>query len=207
MAVPSLPPHPPGLRIGLYGGSFNPPHAGHLHVGLLALKRLRLDRIWWLVTPGNPLKELGGLPPLAERMAAAQALARHPRLAVTGFEAAIGARYTLDSLEYLAGHAPGVRFVWIMGADNLAQFDRWRGWRRIAQLMPFAVIDRPGWTLRAAQSRAALALARFRIDETDAPVLADRAPPAWVFLHGPRSALSSTVLRQQRRANFDGLQH
>lgn len=207
MAVPSLPPHPPGLRIGLYGGSFNPPHAGHLHVGLLALKRLRLDRIWWLVTPGNPLKELGGLPPLAERMAAAQALARHPRLAVTGFEAEIGARYTLDSLEYLAGHAPGVRFVWIMGADNLAQFDRWRGWRRIAQLMPFAVIDRPGWTLRAAQSRAALALARFRIDETDAPVLADRAPPAWVFLHGPRSALSSTVLRQQRRANFDGSQH
>jgi len=207
VAVPSLPPHPPGLRIGLYGGSFNPPHAGHLHVGLLALKRLRLDRIWWLVTPGNPLKELGGLPPLAERMAAAQALARHPRLAVTGFEAEIGARYTLDSLEYLAGHAPGVRFVWIMGADNLAQFDRWRGWRRIAQLMPFAVIDRPGWTLRAAQSRAALALARFRIDETDAPVLADRAPPAWVFLHGPRSALSSTVLRQQRRANFDGSQH
>lgn len=207
MAVPSLPPHPPGLRIGLYGGSFNPPHAGHLHVGLLALKRLRLDRIWWLVTPGNPLKELGGLPPLAERMAAAQALARHPRLAVTGFEAEIGARYTLDSLEYLAGHAPGVRFVWIMGADNLAQFDRWRGWRRIAQLMPFAVIDRPGWTLRAAQSRAALALARFRIDETDAPVLADRAPPAWVFLHGPRSALSSTVLRQQRRANFDGSRH
>jgi nicotinate-nucleotide adenylyltransferase len=207
VAVPSLPPHPPGLRIGLYGGSFNPPHAGHLHVGLLALKRLRLDRIWWLVTPGNPLKELGGLPPLAERMAAAQALARHPRLAVTGFEAEIGARYTLDSLEYLAGHAPGVRFVWIMGADNLAQFDRWRGWRRIAQLMPFAVIDRPGWTLRAARSRAALALARFRIDETDAPVLADRAPPAWVFLHGPRSALSSTVLRQQRRANFDGLQH
>ena len=207
MAVPSLPPHPPGLRIGLYGGSFNPPHAGHLHVGLLALKRLRLDRIWWLVTPGNPLKELGGLPPLAERMAAAQALARHPRLAVTGFEAEIGARYTLDSLEYLAGRAPGVRFVWIMGADNLAQFDRWRGWRRIAQLMPFAVIDRQGWTLRAARSRAALALARFRLDETDAPVLADRAPPAWVFLHGPRSALSSTVLRQQRRANFDGSQH
>jgi nicotinate-nucleotide adenylyltransferase len=207
VAVPSLPPHPPGLRIGLYGGSFNPPHAGHLHVGLLALKRLRLDRIWWLVTPGNPLKELGGLPPLAERMAAAQALARHPRLAVTGFEAEIGARYTLDSLEYLAGRAPGVRFVWIMGADNLAQFDRWRGWRRIAQLMPFAVIDRPGWTLRAAQSRAALALARFRIDETDAPVLADRTPPAWVFLHGPRSTLSSTVLRQQRRANFDRSQH
>jgi nicotinate-nucleotide adenylyltransferase len=198
----SLPPHPPGLRIGLYGGSFNPPHAGHLHVTLLALKRLRLDRAWWIVTPGNPLKELSGLAPLPERMAAARRLARHPRIDVTGFEAKIGARYTLDTLEYAAARAPAVRFVWIMGADNLAQFSRWRGWRRIAELMPFAVVDRPGWTLRATHSKAALALAPFRIDESDAPVLADLAPPAWVFLHGPRSPLSSTVLRQQRARTF-----
>jgi nicotinate-nucleotide adenylyltransferase len=198
----SLPPHPPGLRIGLYGGSFNPPHAGHLHVTLLALKRLGLDRVWWIVTPGNPLKELAGLAPLSERMVAARALAQHPRIAVTGFEAAIGARYTLDTLEYVAARAGSARLVWIMGADNLAQFSRWRGWRRIAELMPFAVVDRPGWTLRATRSKAALALARFRIDETDAPVLADLAPPAWVFLHGPRSALSSTVLRQQRLRTF-----
>jgi nicotinate-nucleotide adenylyltransferase len=197
-----LPPHARGQRIGLYGGSFNPPHAGHLHVSLMALRRLRLDRVWWLVTPGNPLKELAGLPPLAERMAAARALARHPRITVTGFEAQIGARYTLDSLEYLVRRASGARFVWIMGADNLAQFDRWRGWRRIAELAPFAVIDRPGWTLRAARSKAALALSRCRIDETDAALLADLAPPAWVFLHGPRSALSSTVLRQQRHRTF-----
>lgn len=197
-----LPPHPPGVRIGLYGGSFNPPHAGHLHVSRMALTRLRLDRVWWLVTPGNPLKEFAGLLPLAERLAAARALARHPRIAVTGFEAGIGARYTLDSLEYLTVRAPDVRFVWIMGADNLAQFSRWLGWRRIAEIMPFAVIDRPGWTLKATHSQAAQALARFRIDETDAALLPDLAPPAWAFLHGPRSPLSSTVLRQQRRRTF-----
>jgi nicotinate-nucleotide adenylyltransferase len=197
-----LPPHPPRLRIGLYGGSFNPPHAGHRHVTLLALKRLRLDRVWWIITPGNPLKELSGLAPLPERMAAARALARHPRIAVTGFEAQIGARYTLDTLEYVAARAPAARFVWIMGADNLAQFSRWRGWRRIAELMPFAVVDRPGWTLRATRSKAALALAPFRIDETDAAVLPSLPPPAWVFLHGPRSPLSSTVLREQRHRTF-----
>lgn len=168
----------------------------------MALARLRLDRIWWLVTPGNPLKELAGLPPLSERLAAARALALHPRIAVTGLEAAIGARYTLDTLEFLTGRAPGVRFVWLMGADNLAQFDRWRGWRRIAELMPFAVIDRPGWTLKAAHARAAQALARFRIDESDAALLPDLPPPAWTFLHGPRSTLSSTVLRQQRQRTF-----
>lgn len=197
-----LPPHAPGLRIGLYGGSFNPPHRGHLHVSRMALARLRLDRIWWLVTPGNPLKELAGLPPLSERMAAARALALHPRIAVTGLEAAIGARYTLDTLEFLTGRAPGVRFVWLMGADNLAQFDRWRGWRRIAELMPFAVIDRPGWTLKATHARTAQALARFRIDESDAALLPNLPPPAWTFLHGPRSTLSSTVLRQQRQRTF-----
>jgi nicotinate-nucleotide adenylyltransferase len=168
----------------------------------MALRRLKLDRVWWLVTPGNPLKELAGLPPLPERMAAARALARHPWIEVTGFEAKIGARYTLDTLEYLIGRASGVRFVWLMGADNLAQFDRWRGWRRIAELMPFAVIDRPGWTLRSTHSKAALALREFRIDESDAALLADLAPPAWVFLHGPRSTLSSTVLRQQRSRTF-----
>ena len=197
-----LPLHPPGLRIGLYGGSFNPPHPGPRPVTLLALKRLKLDRVWWIVTPGNPLKELSGLAPLPERMAAARAIARHPRIEVSGVEADIGARYTLDTLEYLVSRAPAVRFVWIMGADNLAQFSRWRGWRRIAELMPFAVVDRPGWTLRATHSKAALALAPFRIDETDAPVLPSLPPPAWVFLHGPRSALSSTVLRQQRQPTF-----
>ena len=194
-----LPPHAPGMRIGLYGGTFNPAHAGHRHVSLLAMRRLRLDRLWWVVTPGNPLKERGGLAPACERAAAAQVLARHPRIDVTCFEEEIGAAFTVETLTYVAARCETVRFVWIMGADSLASFHRWRGWRRIARLMPFAVIDRPGWTLRAAGSRAALALAPYRVDESDAPILANLDPPAWTFLHGPRSFLSSSELRKHGR--------
>ena len=190
-----LPAHAPGMRIGLFGGSFNPPHDGHRHASLLAMKRLRLDRVWWLVTPGNPLKRNDGLPPLTQRLAAAAAQARHPRISVTGIEAAIGTRYTWDTLLWLTRHCPGLRFVWIMGADNLASFHRWQRWREIAALMPIAIVDRPQATLRAAGGKAALALARWRLDETDAGLLTMRRPPAFVFLHGPRSALSSTQLR------------
>jgi nicotinate-nucleotide adenylyltransferase len=196
-----LPMAGPGLRIGLYGGSFNPPHAGHLHVSLLAMKRLRLDRIWWIVTPGNPLKSLGELASTEARAAAASELADHPRIDVTTFEEAIGSRYTIDTLRYLTGRCPGARFVWIMGADNLATFHRWRGWREMARLMPMAVVDRPGWTLKATRSRAAVALRTWRIPECEAPALADRNPPAWVFLHGPRSFLSSTELRLRGRTS------
>jgi nicotinate-nucleotide adenylyltransferase len=186
------------MRIGIYGGSFNPAHAGHRHVSLVALRRLRLDRVWWVVTPGNPLKETSGLAPLATRIEAARLGAAHPRIEVTGFEALIGARYTVDTLRFLKGRCPGVSFVWLMGADNLASFHRWRGWRAIAGLMPFAVIDRPGYTLRATRSQAALALGRYRIEESRAPLLAGLPPPAWVFLHGPRSHLSSTAIRNRR---------
>ena len=187
------------MRIGLYGGTFNPAHAGHRHVSLLAMKRLRLDRLWWVVTPGNPLKERGGLALACERAAAARTVARHPRIDITCFEEEIGARYTVDTLSYVVERCPTVRFVWIMGADSLGSFHRWLGWRRISWLMPFAVIDRPGWTLRAVQSRAAMALAPYRIDESDAPLLPDLPPPAWAFLHGPRSSLSSTELRKGER--------
>jgi nicotinate-nucleotide adenylyltransferase len=190
-----LPPHAPGSRIGLYGGSFNPAHAGHRHVSLIALKRLRLQRLWWVVTPGNPLKDRRGLAPAAERAKAARAVVRDPRIEVTDFEEALGATFTVETLGYLRARCPAVRFVWIMGADSLATFHRWRGWREIATLMPFAVVDRPGWTLRATSSPAATALARWRLDESDAPVLADLAPPAWTFLHGPRSRLASSDLR------------
>ena len=157
--------------------------------------------LWWIVTPGNPLKERGGLAPACERAAAAQELARHPRIDVTCFEEEIGARFTVDTLAYAVARCPAVRFVWIMGADSLASFHRWRGWERIAGLMPFAVVDRPGWTLRAARSRAATALSRHRIDESDAALLPLLAPPAWVFLHGPRSPLSSSELRQKERSS------
>lgn len=192
-----LPPAAPGMRIGLYGGSFNPAHAGHLHVSRMALKRLRLDRVWWLATPGNPLKDLRELAPLADRLATAGTVAEDPRIAVTGFEAAIGARYTVETLRWLRLRRPALRFVWIMGADSLTSFHRWERFREIASLMPIAVIDRPGHTLAAPNAPGARALARWRIDETDAPLLADHAPPAWVFLHGPRSSLSSTALRKR----------
>lgn len=193
-----LPAHGPGQRIGLFGGTFDPPHAAHLAACLLAIKRLHLDRVWWLVTPGNPLKDTSGLAPLDERVAAARSLARHPRIAVTGFEAEIGARYTYDTVRHLAARCPGVHLVWIMGADNLRGFHHWQKWRGIAALVPIAVIDRLGSSLYAAGSVAAHALAPHRIRERNAAVLPVMRPPAWVFLHGLKSPLSSTALRALR---------
>jgi len=189
------------MRIGLFGGTFDPPHAAHLAASLLAMKRLQLDRMWWLVTPGNPLKDTRGLRPLEQRMADAAKLASHPRIDVTGLEAVINTRYTYDTLEYLVRRCAGVRFVWVMGADNLASFHRWRGWRTIAELMPLAVVDRPGFTLRATQSRAAICLAPYRVGVEKTPTLATMPPPAWVFLYGPRSSLSSTQLRRSGRTS------
>ncbi|KLK91027.1 nicotinate-nucleotide adenylyltransferase [Microvirga vignae] len=192
------------MRIGLYGGSFNPAHAGHRHVSLMALKRLRLDRLWWVVTPGNPLKDTGELASTAMRVKQAKEMAEDPRIDVTAFEGEICARYTIDTLAYLKRRFPGVHFVWVMGADNLAGFHRWRGWRRIARMMPMAIIDRPGWTLKAMRSRTAVALSSGRISEGRAPALAGLRPPAWVFLHGPRSHLSSTMLRRMGRTSPSG---
>jgi nicotinate-nucleotide adenylyltransferase len=196
-----LPCHAAGLRIGLFGGTFNPPHAGHRLASLIALTRLRLDRVWWLVTPGNPLKHNDGLPPLADRMRWAADLARHPRIEITDLEAQIGTRYTYDTIRWLTGRCPGVDFVWIMGADNLASFHRWQHWREIAALVSIAVIDRPGSTLKAMQSRGGQWLARHRLREHEASQLARLQPPAFTFLHGPRSDLSSTELREKARSS------
>ena len=193
---PRLPAHAPGMRIGLLGGSFNPPHKAHLMISLRALKRLGLDAVWWLVTPGNPLKDNRRLPPLAERAALARAMAAHPRIVVTAFEAEAGLVYTVDAVAYLRMRAPRTRFVWLMGADNLVSFHRWRGWREIAAMVPIAVFDRPGATLRALNAPAAQALARFRVDEAQVQALFRNSPPCWTLLHGPRSTLSSTALRQ-----------
>jgi len=190
-----LPPHGPGLKIGLLGGSFNPPHEAHLGVSLLAMRRLGLDRVWWLVTPGNPLKDTRALPPLAGRVNAARRVAAHPRVDVTDLEAAIGTRFTADTIAWLIRRFPAVRFVWIMGADNLAQFDRWQNWRAIAEAVPIAVVDRFGASYAATASPAAQALAAARIRERDARSLPDRRPPAWVYLHGLKSPLSSTAIR------------
>ena len=195
-AFAGLPPHGRGQRIGLFGGSFNPPHDGHRAASLLALHRLELDWIWWLVTPGNPLKDTSDLPPLPERMAMARRLAAHPQIVVTGLEARLGSPYTCDLVTTLTARCPMTRFVWIMGADSFAHFHLWKDWRRIAATLPLAIIDRPGFTLSAAQTRAATSLRGAAIDETDALTLATREPPAYVFLHGPRSDLSSTALRE-----------
>lgn len=199
-----LPPHAPGMRIGLFGGTFDPPHSAHRDASLLAMKRLKLDRVWWLVTPGNPLKDTRGLQPLEKRMAAARALTHHPRIDVTGLEAVINTRYTYDTLEFLKRRCWGVKFVWVMGADNLRSFSRWQNWRGIANLMPMAVVDRMGSSLYAIGSRAPEALKRHRIPEQDAVTLADRKPPAWVYLHGLKSPLSSTALRALRKGTTKG---
>jgi nicotinate-nucleotide adenylyltransferase len=197
--VIGLPPHAPGLRIGLFGGTFDPPHEAHLGATLLAMKKLRLDRVWWLVTPGNPLKDTRGLAPLQQRIAAARALTNHPRIDVTGFEAVINTRYTYDTIIWLITRCPRVRFVWLMGADNLRSFHRWQRWRGIAQLLPIAVVDRLGPSLYALAGVAGQALWRCRIPESKAGSLAERKPPAWMYLHGLKSPLSSTALRAARQ--------
>ena len=197
--VPRLPPFTPGMRIGLLGGSFNPPHEGHALITRLALRRLALDRVWWLVTPGNPLKSLTGLAALKARMEAARRLDVGPKVVVSDIEAQIGSRYTYDTLLWLKRRAPGAHFVWIMGADNLRQFQLWRHWRLIADLMPIVVVDRPGSTLQAISSQAGIALAPWRVPERDAARIASMRPPALIFLHGPRSSLSSTALRRVGR--------
>ena len=163
-----LPPTAPGRRIGLLGGSFDPAHGGHRHISIEALARLELDQIWWLVSPGNPLKNHNRLAALERRIANASALANHPRMKVTGFEAVLGTSFTAETLDFLAGRTRNVKFVWLMGADNLASFHHWRAWRWIMQLMPVAVFDRPGWRYRALGSRAATAFSVCRLPEAEA---------------------------------------
>jgi nicotinate-nucleotide adenylyltransferase len=193
------PPVQPGMRIGLLGGSFNPPHAAHRLISLNALKRLQLHQVWWMVTPGNPLKEHSGLAPLGERIRLCREVSRHPRIAVTAFETGIGTAYTAKALRFLRRRFPGVHFVWLMGADNLASFHRWNEWQSIFRLMPIAVEDRPGWRHRALASQAAACFGHFRMPENAAAALTSLPPPTWVYLSGPLSQLSSTALRAGRK--------
>jgi nicotinate-nucleotide adenylyltransferase len=185
----------PGMRIGLFGGTFNPPHEAHRAASLLALKRLGLDRIWWLVTPGNPLKKNRALPPLASRIATSRKAAAHPAIEVTGIEAALRTRFTRDTVAKLQARFPQVRFVLVIGADNLALLHRWKNWRALARMIPIAVVERPDYDLSSLAAPAATSLARARINENDAALLPLVKPPAWVFLHGLKSQLSSTALR------------
>jgi nicotinate-nucleotide adenylyltransferase len=191
-----------GLRIGLLGGSFNPAHAGHRFVSLYALKTLGLDRIWWLVSPQNPLKPSEGMASLAERVTRARAVAAHPRIEVTALEAALDTRFTVDTLTALRRTHPKTRFVWLMGADNLVQIGRWRRWNRIFELVPIAVFRRPTYSLGASRSKAARRFTRRRVGEQRARGLAGRTPPAWVFLRNPLHPASATAIRQARTAGF-----
>lgn len=188
-----------GARIGLFGGSFNPPHEGHLNVCDLALKRLRLDQIWWMVTPGNPLKDTSELPSLIDRIKLSEGIIEDPRIKVTAFEARHKVRFTADTVQLVLRMRPRQKFIWLMGADNLADFHRWQDWKKIAGSLPIAIIDRPGSTLAYRSARASLALSRYRVDDADASMLPDMKPPVWTFIHGPRSSLSSTQLRNRAK--------
>jgi nicotinate-nucleotide adenylyltransferase len=183
-----------GMTVGLFGGSFDPPHAGHVHVSREALKRLGLDRVWWLVSPGNPLKDRGPAP-LDRRMAAARSKVSHPRVIVTDIEARLGTRYTAETIEALIARYPGVRFVWLMGADNLAQFHRWQRWDWITRTVPICVLARPGHRISARTAKAAQVYRHARIPASHARLLPHAEAPAWVFLNMPMVDVSSTEIR------------
>ncbi len=180
-----------GTVVGLLGGSFDPAHEGHVHVTLEALKRLGLDRVWWLVSPGNPLKAHGPAP-LARRMARARALMRHPRVDVTDVEARLGTRHTARTVALLRARYQGVRFVWLMGADNLATFHLWEDWRGILGRVPVAVLARPGERIAARTSPAATIYRRYRVPPMGIGL---RCPPAWTFVNVPMHAASSSAIR------------
>lgn len=182
-----------GLRVGLLGGSFNPAHDGHIHASELALKQLQLDHVWWLVAPQNPLKETRGMAAFDDRLAAAKAFVRHPRIAVTGIEAELGTRFTVDTLHALKRRFPQVSFVWLMGSDNLEQLPRWRDWQGIFAAMPIAVVARPGTALGARTSKAATTYRdRYFAPSRHFSVI---RPPSWTMLDFKRNRASATALR------------
>ncbi len=184
-----------GQIVGLLGGSFDPPHRGHVHITLEALRRFGLDRIWWMVSPGNPLK--ADAPAAMERrLAACRQIMRHPRVEVTDVEARLGTRFTAETLLKLRRAYPRVTFVWLMGADNLASFHRWDAWRDIMETVPIGVLARPGEQLRAGLSPAARVYREARLPARQAGALPDGSAPRWTLIAGPMVAQSSTALRE-----------
>jgi nicotinate-nucleotide adenylyltransferase len=185
-----------GQRIGLLGGSFDPPHAGHVHISRWALRAAGLDHVWWLVSPGNPLKARGPAE-IDRRVTAARAMVKHPRVTVTDIERHMASRYTADTLAWLRQRYPGVRFVWLMGADNLASFHRWDRWDWIIETTPMIVFARPGQQLAAGLSSAARRYASLRVEPSDARALGASARQGWCLLTGSMSDLSSTEIRNR----------
>jgi nicotinate-nucleotide adenylyltransferase len=188
------------MRVGLLGGSFNPAHSGHRHIIELARRRLRLDQVWLLVSPGNPLKSQRGMAAFERRLASARGIADGRRVITSAIEALLGTRYTIDTVRRLLRQFPRVRFVWLMGADILPELPRWRRWLELAQRVPFAVLPRPGYNYRALASQAVRRLARARRPAHVASVLAELAAPAWIFLCVPQHAASATAIRAREGA-------
>ena len=189
--------HRHAIRVGLLGGSFNPAHEGHAHVARICRARLRLHQVWLLVSPGNPLKPARGMAPLATRLASARRISDGRRILATTIEAAFGTRFTVDTLRTLRQRFPRIRFVWLMGADNLAQLPRWRHWPRIVVLMPFAVLPRPSYNPRALSGLAAHRLAPSRRPAREAPILVRESAPSWLFLPVRQNPISATAIREQ----------
>ncbi|MEM6312077.1 MAG: nicotinate-nucleotide adenylyltransferase [Pseudomonadota bacterium] len=184
----------PGQRIGLLGGSFDPAHAGHVHITREALKRFDLAEVWWLVSPGNPLKAEGPAA-LDRRVRRAQNIMQHPKVRVTDIEAHLGTRFTAQTLAALMARAPGVRFTWLMGADNLAQFHRWQDWHWIMENVPVGVLARPGDRISARMSPAARLYARYRLSDRASHLLGRATAPAWCFVNVPMVDQSSSAIR------------
>ncbi|HIJ39194.1 MAG TPA: nicotinate-nucleotide adenylyltransferase [Rhodospirillaceae bacterium] len=184
-------------RVGLLGGSFNPAHAGHRHISLLALRALALDEVWWLVSPQNPLKPRLGMAPFSRRLARAQLTARHPAIRVTGIEAQLGTQFTADTVHRLVGRFPATRFVWLMGADNLQQMPEWDRWITIFHRVGVAVFDRSPYSYKALAGKVARRLAGARIHGRQSVRLAALRPPRWCFIHSPCHPASATIIRQQ----------
>ena len=184
----------PGQTIGLLGGSFDPPHLGHVHITCEALKQFNLDAVWWLVSPGNPLKKCAPAP-LADRVRSARALVSHPNVFVTDIEARLGTRYTAQTLAALKSKYPKIRFVWLMGADNLAQLNCWQTWQTIMETVPIGVLARPGNRISARTSKAALTYRHARIRASNRHLMARMAAPAWCYVNIPLTAASSSAIR------------
>ncbi len=189
-------------RIGLLGGSFNPAHEGHLHVARQAMAHLRLDQLWLMVSPGNPLKPRAGMAPLAERLETARKIADGRRIIATDIETRLGTRYTADTMQALKRRFPRAHFVWLMGADNLIQLPRWDRWLRILHAMPMLVLPRPGSTRRALAAQAAKRAQKYRLPARSGLCLATADSPAWILLPVKENPISATELR---RKNLEGM--
>lgn len=189
-----------GKRVGILGGSFNPAHRGHVLISQLALRRLNLDAVWWLISPKNPLKSAKNLASIEQRVEAAMQVARPQNILVSTIEQDLGTTYTVDTLAALRRHFPKTSLVWMMGADNLIQMPQWKNWPKIFEIMPVAIFGRPAYSLRAMCSPAAKRFARFRISDRSAPILADMEAPAWCFLTESSDPISATSIRDQEAA-------